>query len=135
MRPPNPRMADSGDGPDTIQIFTLGIDPVLNTDAEGNWVRTPVASSTFLAIVTPGFATGLDGDGTTLSVTTYQVMLYSDLRPSPITTNPIVWKKSGVYQGTLNALGEAAPSGPGCWAFQASETGPNPDTSGVPEGA
>jgi hypothetical protein len=135
MRPPNPRLADNGSGVDTILYFNVGIDPVLNADEEGNWVRAPVAATEFRAIVTPSFATGVDQNGSELSITTFQVMLYAHNRPFPLTSGPLTWKKSGHPRATLVALGEAVPSGPGCWAFQATEAGPNPEMTGEPDNA
>lgn len=134
MRPPNPRMANVGSGRDTITVFTLDIDNATATDEEGNWVRKPVVGTTYLAVVTPSMATGVEADGSALSMTTYEVMLYTNVRPFPIKDAPVEWKKNGSPRGVLVPMGEASPSGAGAWAFTAVETGPDPSTTGLPDG-
>jgi hypothetical protein len=129
MRPPNPRLADNGNGPDYLTVYTVGIDPDANADAEGNWIKAAAPTGRrYLGIVTPNFATGLDADGTELSLTTYSVMVYCYPDPGIRKEDPLGWR--GL---TLVAQGDAVRgAGGGCWAFNAVESGPDAVDGGLP---
>lgn len=129
MRPPNPRLSDNGTGRDVVVLYSLGIDPQDDADEEGNWVRKPRAGAQRMAIVTPTFANGQDGNGTDLSVTIFQIMLYGSADPHVKVDDVIGWRGK-----TLVAQGDAVLGAGGCWAFQAVEAGPDPSTTGLPDG-
>jgi hypothetical protein len=131
MRPPNPRLSDNGNGgSDVVTLFALGIDPEADADPVGNWVRNPVHTAQRLAIVTPAFANGEDGNGSDLSLTLFQVMLFGWDDPGVKAQDVIGWRGK-----TLTAQGDSVRAAGGCWAFQAIEVGPDPSTTGLPDGA
>ena len=116
MRRPNPRMANNGTGRCLVTLYDAATDPDANADEEGNWVKTPTVKRTYLATVVPSFATGQDGNGTDLSITTYSVLFhcYRDPRVKP--QDEVGWFEDtgcdpggfGTYEGCEDAGGTYA---------------------------